>query len=136
MCSGNGTPGRSTSSSGKMGNCEFTTTASPCTRFYAIREFPVPGSPRNHCDAMRLPLRTENPRPLTCFSPRDRSVGMEMDGKVVVVTGASMGIGEAIAQVFVDAGARVVLLSRDAGRAGAARPTGCHGLRCLPARRD
>ncbi|MFZ0561120.1 MAG: SDR family NAD(P)-dependent oxidoreductase, partial [Terriglobales bacterium] len=40
-----------------------------------------------------------------------------MDGKVVVVTGASMGIGEAVAKVFADAGARVVLLSRDAGRA-------------------
>jgi NAD(P)-dependent dehydrogenase (short-subunit alcohol dehydrogenase family) len=46
---------------------------------------------------------------------------MEMDGKVVVVTGASMGIGEAIAKVFADAGASVVLLSRDAGRAEAAR---------------
>ena len=46
---------------------------------------------------------------------------MEMDGKVVVVTGASMGIGEAIAKVFVDAGASAVLLSRDAGRAEAAR---------------
>src|ERR1035441_1196970 len=46
---------------------------------------------------------------------------MEMDGKVVVVTGASMGIGEAIAKVFADAGANVVLLSRDAGRAEAAR---------------
>jgi len=44
-----------------------------------------------------------------------------MDGKVVVVTGASMGIGEAIARVFADAGASVVLLSRDAGRAEAAR---------------
>lgn len=46
---------------------------------------------------------------------------MEMDGKVVVVTGASMGIGEAVAQIFADEGARVVLLSRDAGRAEAAR---------------
>jgi len=46
---------------------------------------------------------------------------MEMEGKVVVVTGASMGIGEAIAKVFVDAGASVVLLSRDSGRAEAAR---------------
>lgn len=46
---------------------------------------------------------------------------MEMDGKVVVVTGASMGIGEAIAKVFADEGASVVLLSRDAGRAEAAR---------------
>jgi short-subunit dehydrogenase len=45
----------------------------------------------------------------------------EMDGKVVVVTGASMGIGEAIAKVFADQGASVVLLSRDAGRAEAAR---------------
>src|SRR6202051_4174062 len=44
-----------------------------------------------------------------------------MCGKDVVVTGASMGIGEAIAKVFVDAGARVVLLSRDATRSEAAR---------------
>ena len=46
---------------------------------------------------------------------------MEMDRKVVVVTGASMGIGEAIAKVFADAGASVVLLSRDAKRAEEAR---------------
>ena len=56
---------------------------------------------------------------------------MEMDGKVVVVTGASMGIGEAIAKVFVDAGARVVLLSRDAGRAEAARQRVGHADRTL-----
>ena len=41
--------------------------------------------------------------------------------KVVVITGASMGIGEAIAKLFADERARVVLLSRDAGRAEAAR---------------
>src|SRR5271169_4204378 len=46
---------------------------------------------------------------------------MELVGKVVVVTGASMGIGEAIARIFVKEGASVVLLSRDAGRAEAAR---------------
>ncbi len=46
---------------------------------------------------------------------------MEMDGKVVVVTGASMGIGEAIAKTFADHGAKVVMLSRDASRAEAAR---------------
>jgi short-subunit dehydrogenase len=46
---------------------------------------------------------------------------MELDGQVVVVTGASMGIGEAIAKIFVTHGASVVLLSRDAGRAEAAR---------------
>jgi short-subunit dehydrogenase len=46
---------------------------------------------------------------------------MELAGIVVVVTGASMGIGEAITKVFADAGASVVLLSRDAARAEAAR---------------
>jgi short-subunit dehydrogenase len=45
----------------------------------------------------------------------------ELSGKVAVVTGASMGIGEAIAKIFADNGARVVLLSRDAGRVEAAR---------------
>src|SRR5208283_4630670 len=46
---------------------------------------------------------------------------MELEGEVVVVTGASMGIGEAIAKVFAEAGASVVLLSRDVARAEAAR---------------
>ena len=44
-----------------------------------------------------------------------------LSGKVVVITGASMGIGEAIAKLFVEQGARGVLLSRDSGRAEAAR---------------
>ena len=56
---------------------------------------------------------------------------MEMDGKVVVVTGASMGIGEAIAKVFADAGASVVLLSRDASRSEAARHRVGHTDRTL-----
>ncbi len=46
---------------------------------------------------------------------------MVLAGKIVVVTGASMGIGEAIAKIFADHGASVVMLSRDAGRAEAAR---------------
>ena len=56
---------------------------------------------------------------------------MEMDGKVVVVTGASMGIGEAIAKVFADEGARVMLLSRDASRAESARLRVGHTERTL-----
>jgi short-subunit dehydrogenase len=56
---------------------------------------------------------------------------MEMDGKVVVVTGASMGIGEEIARIFADHGASVVLLSRDAGRAEAARLRLGHNERTL-----
>src|ERR1700692_691668 len=46
---------------------------------------------------------------------------MELTGKIVVGTGASMGIGEAIAKTFADHGASVVMLSRDAGRVEAAR---------------
>jgi|SRR5579884_1268465 short-subunit dehydrogenase len=42
-------------------------------------------------------------------------------GKVAVITGASMGIGEAAAKLFVRHGAQVVLLSRDSGRLEAAR---------------
>jgi short-subunit dehydrogenase len=56
---------------------------------------------------------------------------MEMEGKVVIVTGASMGIGEAIAKLFADEGARVVLLSRDASRAEAARHRVGHTERTL-----
>src|SRR5207237_6945906 len=48
-----------------------------------------------------------------------------------VVTGASMGIGEAIAAVFVEQGARVVLLSRDATRAETARTRIGHADRTL-----
>src|SRR5262249_16795731 len=46
---------------------------------------------------------------------------MELSGKVAVVTGASMGIGEAIAKLFAEHGASVVLFSRDASRVEAAR---------------
>jgi short-subunit dehydrogenase len=46
---------------------------------------------------------------------------MELEGQVAVVTGASMGIGEAIAKLFAAEGASVVMLSRDAARAEAAR---------------
>src|SRR5438445_1605055 len=60
-------------------------------------------------------------------------MGKEIDvsSKVVVVTGASMGIGEALARMFADHGARVVLLSRDAGRAEAARDRVGHTERTL-----
>src|SRR5438046_10383020 len=46
---------------------------------------------------------------------------MEQFGTVVAITGASMGIGEALARVFASRGASVVLLSRDTARIEAAR---------------
>jgi short-subunit dehydrogenase len=56
---------------------------------------------------------------------------MQVSGKVVVITGASMGIGEAIAKIFADQGASIVLLSRDAERAEAARGRIGHSERTL-----
>lgn len=43
---------------------------------------------------------------------------MSVDGKTVIVTGASRGIGEAAAEVFADAGAKVGLLARSEGAIG------------------
>src|ERR1700722_20267441 len=56
---------------------------------------------------------------------------MTLSGKVAVITGSSMGIGEAIAKLFVDEGASVVVLSRDAARAEAARQRIGHSDRTL-----
>src|SRR5260370_41265408 len=46
---------------------------------------------------------------------------MRLIGKVVVVTGASAGSGEAIAKKFAEEGANVVLSSREQARVDAAR---------------
>ena len=56
---------------------------------------------------------------------------VDLTGRVVVVTGASMGIGEALARNFAAHGASVVLSSRDAGRAEAARQRIGHTDRTL-----
>jgi short-subunit dehydrogenase len=56
---------------------------------------------------------------------------MELAGKIVVITGASMGIGEAIAKIFADQGASIVMLSRDASRLEEARGRVGHTERTL-----
>lgn len=68
-----------------------------------------------------LILRHVRPPHLDLPRGVEYNASMELTGKVVVVTGASMGIGEAIAKAFAEQGASVVLLSRDTARAEAAR---------------
>src|SRR5262249_8328549 len=45
---------------------------------------------------------------------------MKLQDKVAVITGASMGIGEAIAKLFLQEGAKLVLCARDLSRTQAA----------------
>src|SRR5512137_1372992 len=52
-----------------------------------------------------------NHSPKTITSAREELRG-ELDGKVAIITGATSGIGERIAEVFVAEGARVVLAGR------------------------
>ena len=56
---------------------------------------------------------------------------VDITGRVVVVTGASMGIGEALARLFAGRGCSMVMSSRDAGRAEAARQRIGHSERTL-----
>jgi len=60
-----------------------------------------------------------------------KAKGAGMQGRVVVITGASRGIGAAAARVFAAAGAQVVLLARDrAAIAALATETGGLALPC------
>jgi 3-oxoacyl-[acyl-carrier protein] reductase len=62
---------------------------------------------------------------------------LRLDRQVAVITGSSMGIGQAIAQVYGQAGARVAINSRDEGRARAvADDLGSHGIEALPIAAD
>ena len=56
---------------------------------------------------------------------------MRLVNQVVVITGASMGIGEAIARIFAGEGASLVMLSRDTARLEAARARIGHMERTL-----
>ena len=78
-------------------------------------------------DSFSIVIRASNKRSRTSTAhldlPRrtDYNAFMQLADKVVVITGASMGIGEALAKLFADEGASVVMLSRDSARAEVAR---------------
>ena len=56
---------------------------------------------------------------MTAASPGLRA--FRLDGQVAAITGGALGIGLACAELFVEAGATVVLLDRDAAALEAAR---------------
>lgn len=65
-----------------------------------------------------------------------RSNLFRVDGKVVVITGAGSGIGEAIAWAMGDAGARVALIDRDATVYSVAAKLEASGISVLPFKVD
>ncbi len=77
-------------------------------------------------------------RVFRAMSAVEMGSSVELTGKVAIITGASRGIGEAIARAFVDAGAKVVIAARkmdglssvaaslEAGGAGRAHAVAAH----------
>jgi 3-oxoacyl-[acyl-carrier protein] reductase len=62
---------------------------------------------------------------------------LRLDGRVAVITGSSMGIGKAIARSYGQAGARVVINSRDGERAAAAaEELRAEGIEAFPVAAD
>ena len=62
---------------------------------------------------------------------------LRLDGQIALVTGSTIGIGQAIARVYGLAGARVVVNSRDAGRARAAADSlAAEGIEAFPVATD
>jgi retinol dehydrogenase 12 len=60
------------------------------------------------------------PRCAPCYSEVCLNAGKHMHGKVVVITGATSGIGEVAAQRLAGMGARIVVVARDTTRGDAA----------------
>src|SRR6202021_991923 len=100
MCKGSGVPGNSTTSSGNKG---------------------IRASKQSPAARGQLPRCPDCIAALDFTSRRGIKARMDLAGKIAVVTGASMGLGGALARIFSDHGAYVVLLSRDASRVEAAK---------------